>query len=179
MSMWQGCLHFQGTKWRQVISLTKISCWRIERCVLRNCLASTCSLQRAWTEPPVPFGWRIYQGLSGCKMKMDLWVSCANYKSNCCTVQMYETFWGIHYAYWKWSHTDPTSQSTFWFLSNFWKTKYFAEHLLMPPSCSKLSVCQTIKLRVSSCRGHCLLSLTSFKRSASYLSLIKRYPKDI
>lgn len=74
-------------------------------------------------------------------------------------------------------HTDPTSQSTFWFLSNFWKTKYFAEHLLMPRSCSKLSVCQTIKL--SSCRGHCLLRRTSFKRSASYLSLIKRYPKHI
>lgn len=73
--MWQGCLHFQGTKWRQVISLTKISCWRIERCVLRNCLASTCSLQRAWTEPPVPLWLKdLPRGLSGCKMKMDLWV---------------------------------------------------------------------------------------------------------
>lgn len=132
MSMWQDCLHFRGTTWRHVISLTKSPAegWKDAFYEELSCFYMFPSKGLDWTSGTL---WltedlpRIYK------------CSFANYKRNCCTVQIFDTFWGIHYS-WKWSHTDPTSQSTFWFLSNFWKTKYFAEHLLMPRSCSKLSV---------------------------------------
>ncbi len=88
----------------------KISCWRFERCVSRNCFAYTCSLQGAWTEPQVPFGWLlIYQGLSGCKMKMDFWVVICQLQKQLLYSTNVRDFWGIHYPWWKWSHTDPTA----------------------------------------------------------------------